>query len=137
MNRGIIPGKILSLSIMIPRFLHFLMLFVYINIIAYEPGPVTASGDKYLFESDSLIEYFLNDILEIPANEELKEVDMVNENYRPGHAVSYIFSAVLFLLTFLFFKQTDKLIRSSHPFYRAKSFCLQAYYSYLFRLKPF
>lgn len=122
---------------MVPRFLHFLVLFAYINIIGYEPGPVTASGDKYLFESDSLIEFFLNDILDIPVSSGGKEIDAVNDNYQPGNAINYVFSAVLFLLSFFLFKRIRKVVRSIHPFYSAKSFCLPAYYSYLFRLKPF
>lgn len=122
---------------MVPKFLHFLVLFAYINIIAYELGPVTANGDKRLLEKDSLIEFFLNNILDIPMNADIVEVEHVNENYRPVHVFSFAFSTVLFLLGFFLFKKFPKVISSSHPFYSSKSFCLPAYYSYLFRLKPF
>lgn len=121
---------------MVLRLLHLLILFFYLNSTVYEPGSASSSSLS-LSGGNSLIEFFLSDLLEIPGSTDVKELDMVNENYQPVNIIICIFPAVIFFLSFFLFRKTGKVVLSIHPFYRTKSFCLQTCYSYLFRLKPF
>jgi hypothetical protein len=118
------------------KLFHFLALFAYLNIIVYEPGLNPGEHKPYKFDGDSLIEYVLDDLLDVPLSNNLEDIEIPNENYRPFNAGIFIMPALLFISIFLF-REIGRLIVIDHPFYRNKSFCLPGYYSFLFRYKPF
>ncbi len=117
------------------KLFHFLSLFAYLNIIAYEAGD--ASVKQYSFAGDSLLEIVLDDLLDIPMHNYEDGIEIPNENYRLFQTGIYILPAILILFSFFLFKQIGKIIKISHPFYKTKSTCLPSYYTHLFRLKPF
>ncbi|WP_432710701.1 hypothetical protein [Pedobacter sp.] len=116
------------------KLFHFLGLFAYLNIIVYEADSTTVHKSTVL-GGDSLVEYFVDDLLEIPKGI-TEDPEIPHEDYRLFKAGNHVHAATVILICFLFSRQ---LLPSSidHPFYKAKSFCLPGYYSFLFRFKPF
>lgn len=116
------------------KFFHFLGLFAYLNIIVYEADSTTANKSTVLV-GDSLVEYFVDDLLDFPKST-TDDPEIPHEDYRHFKAGSHVLAVAVILICFLFSRQ---LLPSSieHPFYKAKSFCLPGYYSFLFRFKPF
>lgn len=116
------------------KLFHFLSLFAYLNMITYEGGE-TAIQDK--FAGDSMIEFVLDDVLNIPMDNLIDDIEIPNEKYRLFNTAIQMMPAVLMMLSFFLFKQIGKLITIAHPFYKTKSICLPGYYLHLFRFKPF
>lgn len=113
---------------------HFLSLFAYLNLITYEGGD-TSIPTK--FAGDSVLEFVLDDVFDIPMDNLVSDIEIPNESYRLFNTVIHIIPAVLLMLSFFLFKQIGRIIVVAHPFYKTKSVCLPSYYSHLFRLKPF
>lgn len=122
---------------MIIKLLHFLSLFAYLNMAVYEAGASSASEKQYIFAGDSIIEFFLDDIMDIPMNHQGNDIEIPNEKYRFFQAGNIIIPIVFFFVLIFIFQRIGRAIKISHPLYQARSFCLPGYYSYLFRLKPF
>lgn len=119
------------------KLFHFLALFGYLNILVYEAGCNTIQNGQSLFDGDSLIEFVLNDVLDIPVKQNNPDSEVMYDDYRIFHSGIYVLP-VLFLITAFFFGLLSFIIKKeSHPFYRNKSMCLPGYYSFLFRYKPF
>ncbi|MEJ5960817.1 hypothetical protein [Pedobacter immunditicola] len=116
------------------KLFHFLGLFAYLNIIVYEAG--TNTVNKYtMLDGGSLVEYFVDDLLDLPINE-AEDLEIQNEDYRRFQTGSHLITATILFCFFL----PRRILRTpviAHPFYRTKSFCLPGYYSFLFRFKPF
>lgn len=119
------------------KLFHFLSLFAYLNIIAYEAGDGSLNQKQSTFAGDSVLEFVLDDLLDIPMHNYEDDLKVPNENYRLFHTGIYILPAIIVFLSFFLFKQIGKLIVIEHPLYKTKSVCLPSYYSHLFRLKPF
>lgn len=119
------------------KLFHFLALFGYLNILVYEAGCNTIQNGQSLFDGDSLIEFVLNDVLDIPVKQNNPDSEVMYDDYRIFHSGIYVLP-VLFLITAFFFGLLPFIIKKeSHPLYRNKSICLPGYYSFLFRYKPF
>jgi len=122
---------------MIIKLFHFLSLFAYLNITVYEAGAGSASEKQYMFAGDSIIEFLLDDVMDIPMKHHGNDIEIPNEKYRIFQTGTFVAPILLFFLLIFIFKAIGRTIKVSHPLYQNKSFCLPGYYSYLFRLKPF
>lgn len=122
---------------MIIKLFHFLSLFAYLNIIVYEAGASPAVDKQYNFAGDSIIEFVLDDIMDIPMKTNGNDIEIPYEKYRVFQTGNFIMPELLFFFLIFAFTSICKTIKISHPLYQNKSFCLPGYYSYLFRLKPF
>lgn len=120
---------------MLFKFLHIVGLFAYLNIIVYEAGFNALSKDTVL-DGHSLVEYVVDDLLELPKTN-IQDLKIPNEEYRVVKASTPVLGVIAFLLCFFLHKQLRLGRIIEHPFYKAKSFCLPGYYSFLFRFKPF
>lgn len=116
------------------KLFHFLSLFAYLNIITYEGGETSI---QHIFAGDSMIEFVLDDVMNIPMDNLVDDLEIPNENYRLFNTAIHMMPVVLLMLSFFLFKQIGKIITIAHPFYKTKSICLPSYYSHLFRFKPF
>lgn len=124
---------------MISKIFHFFVLFAYLNIIVYETDVSAINNEGHLFDGDSLIEFVLDDLLNVVDHDTAVSMDVQHEDYRPFKNLSsnLIIPIVLMLFAFDFFKQILYKVKVIHPFYQAKSLCLPNYYYHLFRFKPF
>jgi len=122
---------------MIIKLFHFLSLFAYLNIIVYEAGASPSVDKQYIFAGDSIIEFFLDDVMDIPMKSQGNDLEIPNEEYRVLQSGNFVAPIIFFFFLILAFSRICRAIITSHSFYQNKSFCLPGYYSYLFRLKPF
>lgn len=122
---------------MIIKLFHFLSLFAYLNIIVYEAGASPTVDKQYIFAGDSIIEFILDDVMDIPMKNHGNDLEIPNEKYRVFQSVSFVAPLIFFFSLIFVFSCIYRTIKVDHPFYQNKSFCLPGYYSYLFRLKPF
>ncbi|MFA4869207.1 MAG: hypothetical protein WC623_13455 [Pedobacter sp.] len=116
------------------KLFHFLSLFAYLNTITYEGGETSV---KNIFAGDSFIEFVLDDVMNIPMDNLVDDIEIPNESYRLFNSIIHIMPAILLVLSFFLARQIGKVIVIEHPFYKTKSVCLPSYYSHLFRFKPF
>lgn len=117
------------------KIFHFLSLFAYLNILAYEPADPNLKQDSVAGES--MLEIVLDDLMDIPIHTDGEDIEIQNEKYRVFQTALNIMPAVLLLLALFLFKQIGKVVTAIHPFYKTKSTCRPSYYTHLFRLKPF
>jgi len=122
---------------MFVKLFHFLALFSYLNILAYEASNHSMNNNHTFFNGDSFIEFVLDDLLDIPFNEHAPDVEVPFDEYRIFNSGVHIMPVLLFLAAFFFGKRFFTYIRTYHPFYNNKSNCLPGYYLFLFRFKPF
>ena len=120
---------------MLFKLFHFIGLFAYLNIIVYEAGFNAVSKDTML-DGHSIVEYVVDELLNLPKTN-VQDIKVPNEEYRSVKAATPVSSVIAFVLCFFLFRQFVITKVANHPFYRARSFCLPGYYSFLFRLKPF
>ncbi len=120
---------------MLFKLFYILGLFAYLNTIVYEAGFSSVSNDNAL-DGHSLVEYVFDDLLNYSGTT-TQDIKVPNEEYRTVKAATPAFAAVAFFLCFFLYRQFTATAEISHPFYKARSFCLPGYYSFLFRLKPF
>lgn len=116
------------------KLFHFLSLFAYLNIITYEGGE---TSEKNTFAGDSVIEYVLNDVMNIPMHDLVDDIEIPNDSYRLFNSTIHIMPAILLVLSFFLNGPIEKIRVIEHPFYKTKSICLPSYYTHLFRFKPF
>lgn len=119
------------------RLFHFLALFGYMNIISYEASCNTLQNGPALFDGDSLIEFVLNDVLDIPLEKQVPDAEVLFDEYRIFQSGVYVLPILFLLAAFSFGLLFFIIKKEYHPFYRNKSICLPGYYSFLFRYKPF
>ena len=122
---------------MFVKLFHFLALFGYLNIIAYQASCNSSESSRAVFDGDSLIEFVLNDILDVPLEKQSPDNDVLFDEYRISHSSVSVLPVLLFLVSFFFGQRFEIVKKLSHPIYQAKSNCLPGYYSFLFRYKPF
>lgn len=122
---------------MFVKLFHFLALFGYLNILVYEANHQSIHTNQAFFNGDTLIEFVLDDLLNIPLKEHAQDIDVPFDEYRIFSSGAYILPILFFLTAFLFSVRFYTYIRTYHPYYGNKSNCLPGYYSFLFRYKPF
>lgn len=122
---------------MIIKLFHFLSLFAYLNIIVYEAGACPTVDKQYIFAGDSIIEFLLDDVMDIPMKSHETDLEIPNEKYRVFQSGNFVAPITFFFFLIFVFSRICRTIKINHPFYQNKSVCLPGYYSYLFRLKPF
>lgn len=119
------------------KILSFLTLLTYINTITYLNSHGGYVIENPTDESETLIEYMLEDILHIPVQHASEDPDVQHDEYR----CSSLSSALLPLKT----KETSssnlipiyQLANDGTHSFDTKIICQPGYYTYLFRLKPF
>lgn len=122
---------------MIMKIFHFLALFAYLNTITYHEGNSICNGSRFDFDGDSLVEFILDDVLDLPIHMEDEDPEMMFEEYR--------ISAFQATVPPLFFRNlslampvtpvADPQIITS--IFSSKILETPGYYTYLFLLKPF
>lgn len=116
------------------KLFHMLSLFAYLNTITYENGETT---EKNTFAGDSVLEFVLNDIMNIPMNNLVDDIEVPNDSYRLFNSTIPFMPAILLLLSVFLPGLIEKIRVTEHPLYKTKSTCLPTYYTHLFRFKPF
>ncbi|MFD2967390.1 hypothetical protein [Sphingobacterium bambusae] len=123
---------------MLLRLVHYFVLLSYLNILGYEASAnIPEIEDDYLMNGESLLEFVLDDVLDLPVNKETDDVEIRYEEYRAIPYPDYILPLfVLVLGAFFLFRPLTK--DQKHPVYDAKKRqIIPGYYSFLYRLKPF
>lgn len=121
------------------KLIHFFVLLCYINILAYEAG-----GDAYVVDQDSILngesilEFVLDDVLDLPINKEAQDVEILYDEYR-SHSYQHHHLVPVFIIVFgllLVFKYLSN--DRKHPFYdNNKKQVLLGYDTFLHRFKLF
>ncbi|TDS14511.1 hypothetical protein [Sphingobacterium paludis] len=123
---------------MLHKLIHFLVLLSYLNILGYEASAnIPEIEDDYLLNGESLLEFVLDDVLDLPVNKETDDVEIRYEEYRAIPYSDYILPIFVLILgtLFLFRPPTQD---QKHPVYDAKKRqIIPGYYAFLYRLKPF
>lgn len=122
------------------KIFHFLALFGYLNILFYEAGVntnarVTNAAIQY-FTGDSLLEFVLDDVLDIPIEIPEKDSEVQFDDYRIFNFNHQILSIFIFVLGILY-SAYSILKHKKHPLYSKKNSCLSGYYQYLYRYSLF
>ncbi len=123
---------------MLLKLVHYFVLLSYLNILGYEASAnIPEIEDDYLMNGESLLEFVLDDVLDLPVNKETDDVEIRYEEYRAIPYPDYILPLfVLVLGAFFLFRPLTK--DQKHPVYDAKKRqIIPGYYSFLYRLKPF
>jgi hypothetical protein len=122
---------------MFVKLFYFLALFGYLNIIAYQASCNSVENKHAIFDGDSLIEFVLNDLLDIPLKKQSPDAEVTFKKYSISYWVIFLLPIIILLATYFFGQRFVVVKKLSHPIYKAKSLCLPGYYSFLFRYKPF
>jgi hypothetical protein len=122
---------------MFVKLFYFLALFGYLNIIAYQASCNSVENKHAIFDGDSLIEFVLNDLLDIPLKKQSPDAEVSFKKYSISYWVIFLLPIIILLTTYFFGQRFVVVKKLSHPIYKAKSLCLPGYYSFLFRYKPF
>lgn len=122
---------------MLVKILSLFTLLTYLNTITYhDNGDMRQSSDLGL-ESETLIEFLLEDIFELPMSGNSEDPDVQYDEYRYGHVTgvmppfkwreSSLLSPVPLVI----------ILDNTTTLFDSKTICQPGYYTYLFRLKPF
>ncbi|NGM65881.1 hypothetical protein [Sphingobacterium sp. SGR-19] len=120
------------------KIVHALVLLCYLNILAYQPETVSViRHDDSLLNGESLLEFVLDDLLNLPLDHEADDVEILYDKYRVFEFQGPVLSFFVFVLAILFsFKQLASYIK--HPVYDGKKRrIIPGYYTHLYRLQPF
>ena len=122
------------------KIFHFLALFGYLNILFYQAGVNTNTRASNIstqyFTGDSLLEFVLDDVLDIPIEVPEKDSEVQFDDYRIFNFNPQILSVFIFVLG-LFYSALSILKQKKHPLYSKKNACLSGYYQYLYRYSLF
>lgn len=122
---------------MIMKIFHFLALFAYLNTITYHEGSSFSNSERFDLDGDSLVEFILEDVLDLPLHQEDDDLEMPYDEYR----ISVIHATLppLFIrynnFSIPITPLEDPQIITS--LFGSKILLTPGYYTYLFRLKPF
>lgn len=120
------------------KIVHALVLLCYLNILAYQPETMSViRHDDSLLNGESLLEFVLDDLLNLPLDHEADDVEILYDKYRVFEFQGPVLSFFVFVLAILFsFKQLASYIK--HPVYDGKKRrIIPGYYTHLYRLQPF
>ena len=123
---------------MLQKLIHYFVLLCYVNILAYEAGAnTTIVHDDAILNGESILEFVLDDVLDIPIDKEAKDVEILYDEYRSIPYQHYLLPLFALVLGFFFcFKQLLEIRK--HPVYDGKKRqIIPGYYAHLYRLKPF
>ncbi|SFS61329.1 hypothetical protein [Sphingobacterium wenxiniae] len=123
---------------MLQKLVHYFVLLCYINILAYEAGANTSMAhDDSILNGESILEFVLDDVLDIPIDKEAEDVEILYEEYRSIQHQYYLMPLFVLVLGLLFAIRPLLKVRK-HPVYDGKKRqIIPDYYSHLYRLKPF
>ncbi|WP_437919174.1 hypothetical protein [Sphingobacterium sp. LRF_L2] len=123
---------------MLTKLVHYLVLLCYVNILAYEGGADYYLADNsYLLNGESILEFVLDDVLDIPIDEEAESIELRYDEYRAMPYQYYLMPLFVLAVAFLFHLTVVEQ-RKKHPVYDAKKRqIIPGYYTFLYRLKPF
>lgn len=112
----------------------FTLLF-YVNCIAYHESSAFNQQSHTFFQGDTLVNFFLEDVLDLPTGEEAESTDYQYDDYRLGPTLNIIIMATVLLL---FFKRIFPTITIAPKIFKDnKIIPLQiGYYRFLSLLKP-
>ncbi len=113
-----------------------LTLLFYVNCIAYHESAIYNAQTQSLENGETVIEFILEDILDLPAGDEPEGSEFQYDDYR---SATSIYSIITVAIIFLFFRKIypEKSIGSQYVRANKISPIQIGYYRYLFRLKPF
>lgn len=122
---------------MIMKIFHFLALFAYLNTITYHEGSSISNGSRFDLDGDSLVEFILEDVLDLPIHMEEEDPEMMFEEYRIS-----AFQATVPPLFFRNMNFATPVAKMADPqiitsVFNSKIFEIPGYYAYLSLLKPF
>jgi uncharacterized membrane protein len=122
------------------KIFYFLAIFSYLNLLFYQAGVnsntrATNMSTQY-FTGDSLLEFVLDDVLDIPIEIPEKDSEVQFDDYRIFNFNPQILSVFIFVLG-LVYSALSILKQKKHPLYSKKNACLSGYYQYLYRYSLF
>ncbi|QBQ42396.1 hypothetical protein [Sphingobacterium psychroaquaticum] len=121
---------------MILKLIHFFVLLCYVNILAYEVG-VNAHTHEGILNGESILEFVLDDVLDIPISKTSEDVTIPYDEYRSMSHQSYLIPLFVFLIT-ISFAIASVMEQPKHPKYDGKKRQIfPGYYAFLYRYKPF
>lgn len=121
------------------KLVHFFVLLCYINILAYEVGGnCYAENRTSILNGESILEFVLDDVLDLPISESAEDVEILYEEYRTTQQQAHLSPAILVLLISFGFSIDPLVERIKHPIYTGKKRqIIPGYYAFLYRFKPF
>lgn len=122
---------------MLAKILSLFTLLTYINTITYYDEVSLQQSTDFGLESETLIEFLLEDILEVPIKGDSEDPDVQYDDYRYGH-VSGVMPPFKWREVSLYKPAPFELLRDdTNTLFDSKIICQPGYYTYLFLLKPF
>ncbi|MCT1525521.1 hypothetical protein [Sphingobacterium hotanense] len=119
------------------RFLHFLALFGYLNILCYEVKQTDYFGLATKESNETFVEVVLEEVLNINHSELPESLPgIIFDDYRI-FSLLVGFLPMVMVFTWLLSRLINRLKDQDHPFYLSKTLCLPGYYSFLYRYRPF
>lgn len=121
---------------MVLKLVHYIVLLCYVNILAYEAGSGTpAMVHSPILNGESILEFVLDDVLEIPIDKTSVDIEIQYDEYRVLSNHFHLIPLFVFLVGFVFsFRFLADKVR--HPIYDGKKrYIVPGYYKHLHRLK--
>lgn len=124
---------------MLLKLVHYFVLLCYVNILAYEAGGNCYAADgNSILNGESILEFVLDDVLEIPIDKSTQDVEIPYDEYRShSNQNLYILPVFIFVFGLIFgikYLPNDR----KHPFYDSEKNPIHlGYNSFLHRFKPF
>lgn len=120
------------------KIISFLTLFIYINTVTHYGEHGHPDAENLNIEGDTtLVEYVLEELMDIPAQDEGEDPEVHYDDYRYAN----IFDVIIPVPVKELQKQNlipGRQLKAIHAdFINTKLRCIPGYYSFLFRLKPF
>lgn len=122
---------------MLLKIVHYILLFCYLNIIAYHPQADVSNGHNHpILNGESLLEFVLEDFLSIPIDDHSQDVELLYDQYL-GHKSTLGLSIFLTVLAIIFYFQLF-VGYNKHPRYGSKKWnIILDYHTHLHRLHIF
>ena len=119
------------------KLIHCLVLFSYLNILTYEVGINREPMPQALIlNGESLLEFVLDDVLDIPIDSEGEDVEIIYDDYRTTSIQYQIIPILIFLLGCIFAVALSAK-PNAHPYYSGNRQIAPGYYTFLYRYSLF
>ncbi len=122
---------------MLVKILSLFTLLTYINTITYHDDGNSRQYSDLGLESDTLIEFLLEDVFELPIKGDSEDPDVQYDEYRYGHVTGIMPPFKWRESSLLNPIPSVIILDNTSPLFDSKTICQPGYYTYLFRLKPF
>ena len=121
---------------MIFKLVHCFILLSYLNILAYEAGTGAPAPVSFpILNGESILEFVLDDVLEIPIDKDTADIQIMYDEYRII-ANNFHLIPLFILLTGIVFSIWLLADKVKHPIYDGKKrHIVLGYASHLHRLK--